>query len=119
MSHITAKFVPYLLNENQKQKRTQISDELLARAETDKDFSKNINTGDETWIYGYDIETKRQSSQWKLPSSPRTTQYSNTNLHSYTSSTQQTNSPSTVSKLWDTTKYRRPLFHTTLKQLGY
>ena len=26
---------------------------------------------DETWVYGYDPETRVQSSQWKLPSSPR------------------------------------------------
>jgi hypothetical protein len=28
-------------------------------------------TGDETWVYGYDPETKVQSSQWKHSSSPR------------------------------------------------
>ena len=28
-------------------------------------------TGDEFWVYGYDLETKQQSSQWKGPSSPR------------------------------------------------
>jgi hypothetical protein len=27
--------------------------------------------GDESWIYGYDPETKQQSSQWKRPQSPR------------------------------------------------
>ena len=30
-----------------------------------------IITGDESWIYGYDPETKQQSSQWKNPGSPR------------------------------------------------
>jgi len=25
--------------------------------------------GDETWVYGYDPETRVQSSQWKSPSS--------------------------------------------------
>ena len=28
-------------------------------------------TGDESWINGYDPETKQQSSQWKGPMSPR------------------------------------------------
>jgi len=28
-------------------------------------------TGDETWVYGYDIETKMQSSQWMGKGSPR------------------------------------------------
>jgi hypothetical protein len=27
--------------------------------------------GDESWIYGYDPETRQQSSQWKCPNSPR------------------------------------------------
>jgi hypothetical protein len=27
-------------------------------------------TGDETWVYGYDIETKQQSSHWKSPAWP-------------------------------------------------
>jgi hypothetical protein len=27
--------------------------------------------GDENWIYGYDPETKQQSSQWKILQSPR------------------------------------------------
>jgi hypothetical protein len=31
----------------------------------------NVITGDETWVYAYDPETKTQSSQWKSPRSPR------------------------------------------------
>jgi len=34
-------------------------------------FLKNIVTGDESWVYGYDPETKQQSSQLKGPTSPR------------------------------------------------
>ena len=34
-------------------------------------FMETVVTGDETWIYGYDPETKQQSSQWKSPASPR------------------------------------------------
>jgi hypothetical protein len=30
-----------------------------------------VITGDEMWVYGYDPETKVQSSQWKRCSSPR------------------------------------------------
>ena len=30
-----------------------------------------VITGDETWVYQYDPETKRQSAQWKTASSPR------------------------------------------------
>jgi hypothetical protein len=31
-----------------------------------------VITGDEMWVYEYDLETKVQSSQWKYSSSPRT-----------------------------------------------
>jgi hypothetical protein len=30
-----------------------------------------VITGDESWIYGYDLETKQQSSQLKSQNSPR------------------------------------------------
>jgi hypothetical protein len=30
-----------------------------------------VVTGDESWIYVYDPETKQQSSQLKIPNSPR------------------------------------------------
>ncbi|UYV71433.1 hypothetical protein LAZ67_8003173 [Cordylochernes scorpioides] len=30
-----------------------------------------VITGDKAWVYGYDVETKAQSSQWKLPHEPR------------------------------------------------
>ena len=30
-----------------------------------------VITGDETWVYQYDPETKRQSAQWKTANSPR------------------------------------------------
>ncbi|XP_076801747.1 uncharacterized protein LOC143446129 [Clavelina lepadiformis] len=31
----------------------------------DPEFMKTIITGDETWVYGYDPQTRFQSSQWK------------------------------------------------------
>ena len=34
-------------------------------------FLSNVITGDESWVYAYDLETKTQSSQWKSPGSPR------------------------------------------------
>ena len=71
MHRVAAKFVPRLLSDEQRQNRSLISQELLQRAENDQEFLKNIITGDETWFYGYDVETKRQSSQWVGPSSPR------------------------------------------------
>jgi len=64
MHRIAAKFVPRLLTDDQKQNRVDASQELLHRVNGDDNFLKNITTGDETLVYGYDVETKVQSSQW-------------------------------------------------------
>ncbi|KAJ4442248.1 hypothetical protein ANN_12114 [Periplaneta americana] len=45
--------------------------DLLDTANTDPGFLNTVITGDESWVYGYGPETKRQSSQWKHPESPR------------------------------------------------
>ena len=37
----------------------------------DSDLLKNVITGDKSWVYVYDIETKGQSSQCKHPEKPR------------------------------------------------
>jgi transposase len=70
MHHVAAKFVPRLLTEEQKQNHVTVSQELLDRLNTDENFLKTVITGDETWEYGYDVETKVQSSQWVGKSSP-------------------------------------------------
>lgn len=71
MRRVAAKFVPKLLSGEQKENRKQIATDLLECSESDDFFLKSIITGDETWVYGYDPETKVQSSQWKTPDSPR------------------------------------------------
>ncbi|KAJ4434289.1 hypothetical protein ANN_22841 [Periplaneta americana] len=45
--------------------------DLLDTANTDPGFLNTVITGDESWVFGYDPGTKRQSSQWKHPESPR------------------------------------------------
>lgn len=70
MRRVAAKFVPRLLTEEQKQHRVQVCQELLAMANDNENFLKQVITGDETWVYGYDVETKVQSSQWKTKFSP-------------------------------------------------
>ena len=44
-----------------------IGQKMLMMLNDDPDLLKKVITGDESWIYGYDIETKGQSSQWKRP----------------------------------------------------
>jgi len=71
MKRVCAKFVPRLLTVDQREQRQRIAGDLLERSCEDVQFLKNIVTGEESWVYGYDTETKQQSSQWKGPSSPR------------------------------------------------
>ena len=63
LRRVSAKFVPKLLTEQQKELRKEISEDMLDVANHDPEFIKTIITGDETWVYGYDPETKFQSSQ--------------------------------------------------------
>jgi hypothetical protein len=64
------RFVPRLLSDGQKALCVSVCRELK-QARDDPNFISNIITGDETWMYGYDPETKQQSSQCKSPNSPR------------------------------------------------
>ena len=63
MRRVSAKFVPRFLTDNQKENRVEISQKLLANANSNENFLMDIIRGDETWVYGYDVETKMQSSQ--------------------------------------------------------
>ncbi|UYV73920.1 hypothetical protein LAZ67_11001446 [Cordylochernes scorpioides] len=71
MRRVAAKFVPKLLNCDQKQHRLNIANEMLDSVRDDPNLLQSVITGDEAWVYGYDVETKAQSSQWKLPHEPR------------------------------------------------
>ena len=48
-----------------------IAQKMLNDVNDDPDLLKKVITGDESWVYGYDVETKAQSSQWKHTESPR------------------------------------------------
>jgi histone-lysine N-methyltransferase SETMAR len=63
MRRIAAKFMPKLLTDDQKQQWLEVSMELKEQVRNDPDFLSKVVTGDESWIYGYDPETKHQSSQ--------------------------------------------------------
>ena len=70
MKRVCAKFVPRLLTDDQREQLQTIARDLFERSCEDVQFLKNIVTDDESWVYGYDLETKQQSSQWKGPTSP-------------------------------------------------
>ena len=67
MRKVCAKMVPKELAEEQKQRRVTICQELL---EQQDDILGCVITGDETWVYQYDPETKQRSAQWKTANSP-------------------------------------------------
>jgi len=71
MRSVAAKFVPCLLTQDQKNTRLTLCQELKNHIESDTNFLSKVITGDESWCYGYDPETKQASSQWKTPTSPR------------------------------------------------
>ena len=71
MKRVCVKFVPRLLTDDQREQRQTIALDLFELSCEDMQFLKNIVTGDESWVYGYDPETKQQSSQWKGPTFPR------------------------------------------------
>jgi hypothetical protein len=62
MRLIAAKFVPRLLTNDKKQRRVNMCLELQEKANEDPTFTfiPRIITGDESWIYCYDPETKHQ-----------------------------------------------------------
>ncbi|UYV61783.1 hypothetical protein LAZ67_1006524 [Cordylochernes scorpioides] len=51
--------------------RMNIANEMLDSVRDDPNLLQRVITGDEAWVYGYDVETKAQSFQWKLPHEPR------------------------------------------------
>ena len=71
MRRISASFVPRLLSDDQKALHVSVCRELKQQASNGPNFISNIITGDGTWVYGYDPETKQQSLQWKSPNSPQ------------------------------------------------
>jgi histone-lysine N-methyltransferase SETMAR len=76
--------VPRQLSDDQKAHRISVCRELKQQATDDPNFISSVITGDETWVYFYDPETKQQSSQWKSPNSrrPKKAHQVRSNVHS-------------------------------------
>ena len=58
MNRAAAKIVLKLLNFDQKQRRMDIAQEMLTTFNDNPDLFKKVITGYESWVYGYEIETK-------------------------------------------------------------
>ena len=71
MQKICVKFVPRVLREDQKERCCHDSRDMVELINSDTAVLDALVTCDESWIYCYDPETKRQSFQWKDAGSPR------------------------------------------------
>jgi histone-lysine N-methyltransferase SETMAR len=71
MKKVSARWVPRLLTDTNKENRVMASRKFIKRYRRDGvTFLDHIVTADETWLYLFDPETKEQSRQWKTPGSP-------------------------------------------------
>ena len=55
--------VPMLPNKGQKERHVQVCQDSLEQLETEPNLLKRVVTGDELWIFAYNLLIKRQSLQ--------------------------------------------------------
>ncbi len=60
-------FVPHALPAKQKEQCLNQTYGLIEMIESNPNFLNFIITGDESWCFAYDLETKCQSSEWYSP----------------------------------------------------
>jgi len=71
MSKVSARWVPRMLSPFQKDTCRQCCQENLELLTEDPEhFFQRLVTGDETWVYHRDPESKMESMQWKHKTSP-------------------------------------------------
>lgn len=71
MNKVSARWVPRLLTVEEKERRVIDSKAFLRRYRREgEDFLDRIITTDETWMWLFDPESKRESAAWKGSSSP-------------------------------------------------
>jgi len=71
MKRVSAKFVPRLLTEDQNHNRLNVCYDLREQVGNGSQIISKVVTGDESWCFSYDPETKQASSQWKTPNSSK------------------------------------------------
>jgi hypothetical protein len=64
MKHVNAKFVLHILTEG------KMTLHFIQCSVSDLTLLPKVITGDKSWVYGYDLKMRTQSSQWKTPTSP-------------------------------------------------
>ena len=74
-SKVCARWVPRQLTEDHKIEKVRCCTQLLEHHHGDPTFLERIITGDETWVYHFEPESKRRSMEWRHPTSPRTKKF--------------------------------------------
>jgi len=64
-------FIPHSFTLEQRKDQVTSYQDIIAMDDADNNFFNKIITGDETWCFAYDPETKQQSSEWVGETSPR------------------------------------------------
>ncbi|UYV84614.1 hypothetical protein LAZ67_X002837 [Cordylochernes scorpioides] len=70
IGRIATEDLKFLINE-QKLCRLATCEDMLEMTRTDPEWKDKIIAGKETWVYGYDLETKHQSAEWRGQGEPR------------------------------------------------
>jgi hypothetical protein len=68
---ICAKVVLHCLADEQKALRLHARQEFIPSVDDDLSLLKSVVTGDDSWSFQYDPQTKRQRAEWGSPCSPR------------------------------------------------
>ena len=71
VKRVAARLVLKDLNFFQKERQIVVAKEMLANVADDPTFIKRIITGNEKWVYEYDVETARQFSKWRTENEPK------------------------------------------------
>jgi histone-lysine N-methyltransferase SETMAR len=71
MRKICAKMVPRNIIEQQRDTLLSVCADLLEQVKADSELMDQVVTGDESWFFQYDPQTKHQSLEWHSKGSPR------------------------------------------------
>ena len=76
MCKVSARWLPHRLTPEQAERRLTIAAQLLYGYDSEgRNFLERIAAVDETWIRSYELEMRRQSTEWHTPCSPRPAKY--------------------------------------------
>ena len=67
---VSFRWAPKELTVVHRRQRVEVATQVVRRYGEDPSILERTVTGDETWVHHYDPESKRQSMEWKHPSSP-------------------------------------------------